>query len=70
LGFPVVVDGRDLIKSRLEAQNTFLKVHWRLPEAVGPEFTGSHLLSQRTLTLPVYPEIAPGERERILRALS
>jgi len=70
LGFPVTTDQRDLIKSRLDAENTFLKVHWHLPDAIGPEFSRSHALSRRTFTLPVYPELAPGERERILRVLA
>jgi perosamine synthetase len=69
LGYPVRVDDRDSLKSRLQDGGIFLKVHWHLPEAIGDEFLSSHSLSKQMITLPVYPELGRKEREGIAGAL-
>jgi dTDP-4-amino-4,6-dideoxygalactose transaminase len=70
LGFPVEVKHRDLLKSRLQKEGIFLKIHWDLPEAIGREFVNSHKLSGRMLTLPIYPELGRKECEGIQRLLN
>lgn len=69
LGFPVMIRNRDAVQSRLEKVKIFLKIHWHLPKSVGPEFTTSHSLSLKIVTLPVYPELEPQECEAITMAL-
>jgi perosamine synthetase len=68
LGFPVRTRNRDEIKSHLQERGIFLKTHWNLPSTVAAECMNSHALSKETLTLPVYPELAQGEREAIIES--
>ncbi len=69
LGFPVTIKNRDLLRSRLQQDGVFLKVHWNLPEAVGGEYVNSRMLSTQMITFPVYPELGIKEREGIQRAI-
>jgi hypothetical protein len=70
LGFPVMVKDRDLLKSRMQEEGIFLKVHWHLPNSVGESFDRSHKLSRQMITLPVYPELSRKEREVIQSVLT
>lgn len=70
LGFPVKIENRDEIRRRLQERGVFLRVHWRMPAAVGPEFRDSHALSAETITLPVYPELGDKERTEIQQVLT
>ena len=70
LGFPVRAHDRQSLRARLEGAGVPLKIHWHLPPAVGPEFTNSHQLSARILTLPVYPDLSRRERDRIATLLA
>lgn len=67
LGFPVKVNDRDSLKSRLQKEGISLKIHWHLPSTVGREFVNSHKLSAQILTFPVYPELGRRERKGIKR---
>jgi perosamine synthetase len=67
LGFPVRVDDRDGVKSRMLEKGILLKIHWHLPGEVGRQFVNSHELARQTITFPVYPELAGKEREEIER---
>jgi dTDP-4-amino-4,6-dideoxygalactose transaminase len=70
LGFPLKTDRRDAILKRAASEGVRLRVHWRLPSTVGAEFRTSHALSQQLLTLPLYPELSPRDRDVILRAIA
>ena len=53
LGFPVVADCRDELRTYLAQNNTYCPVHWVLPDDIpADEFPESHGLSQRILTIP------------------
>lgn len=67
LGFPVTVNDRDSVKSRLLEKGILLKIHWHLPGEVGSDFVHSHHLSRQTITFPVYPELSGRERQEIER---
>lgn len=70
LGYPIRIKNRDTIKLHLQKKGIFLKTHWHLPIQIGEEFINSHTISEQTLTLPVYPELAEKDREIIERVLT
>jgi perosamine synthetase len=63
LGFPVRVKNRASLESYARRQGIPLSVHWRLDPALGSDCRTSHELSREILTLPLYPELGPKERE-------
>jgi perosamine synthetase len=69
LGFPIKIQDRNEVRTRLQGRGIYLKVHWRVPAAVGSDFPESHALSAQMLTLPVYPELGQKERREIVREL-
>ncbi len=69
LGFPVKINNRDQVRSQLQKDGVFLKVHWNLPDTVGAEHVNSRRLSTQMITLPIYPELGTKERESIQRIL-
>ncbi len=70
LGFPVTVHDRPSLRARLERAGMPVKIHWHLPPAVGPEFSHSHQLSARILTLPLDVELIGRAREGIATLLA
>lgn len=70
LGYPVKVKDRDVMRSRLQNEGIFLKVHWNLPEEVGEEYVNSHEMARQTITLPLHFESGQREREGIERLLA
>jgi perosamine synthetase len=70
LGFPVKVKDRDLLRTRLQKEGIFLKVHWNLPEEVGEEHVNSHAMAKQSITFPLHFEMGPREREGIGRLLA
>ena len=69
LGFPVAVEDRDGLATRLQKAGVLVKIHWRLPDLIGEEFSTSHRLAKTLLTLPIYPELSHKHRDTILAAL-
>ena len=51
LGFPIQLAERDRLQTQLAERGLVCAVHWRL-KAVPPEFSASHTLARRILTLP------------------
>jgi hypothetical protein len=70
LGFAVRTKNRHSLEARAKEEGIQLRVHWRLDETLGSECSTSHELSRQMLTLPVYPELGPKEREVLLEILS
>jgi perosamine synthetase len=70
LGFPVKVNDRDALRSRLQKEGIFLKVHWNLPEEVGEEHVNSHAMAKQSITFPLHFELGQREREGIGRLLA
>jgi perosamine synthetase len=70
LGNPVKVKDRDLLRSHLQKEGIFLKVHWNLPEEVGKEHLNSHAMAKQSITLPLHFELGQREREGIGRLLA
>ena len=53
LGFPVVADCRDELRTYLAQNSIYCPIHWALPGDIpADEFPESHALSQRILTIP------------------
>jgi perosamine synthetase len=69
LGFPVKIKNRNEVRQRLQDCGVYLKVHWRMPAAIGADFADSHALSAQMLTLPVYPELGSRELAQITRII-
>lgn len=63
LGFALTAKHRDSLEIRAREKKIYLRVHWRLDATLAPECRTSHQLSRQMLTLPIYPELAPKERE-------
>jgi hypothetical protein len=63
LGFALRTKDRDSLEARARAKGIPLRVHWRLDATLGSECSTSHELSKEMLTLPVYPELGPKERD-------
>jgi dTDP-4-amino-4,6-dideoxygalactose transaminase len=57
------------VRARSLAAGLYLRVHWRLPGAVGHEHTNAHDLATQTVTLPLYPELSDRDRELLVRLL-
>ena len=70
LGFPIKVQDRDSLISSVRGCGIDLMVHWRIPAKLGGECKTSHLLSTQMVTLPIYPDLAPQNREALLSVLS
>jgi hypothetical protein len=65
IGFPIRIKGREDIVTRAREKGVQLRVHWRLPAGNESACAQSYKLSADILTLPVYPELGPREREVI-----
>jgi perosamine synthetase len=65
LGFPAFMNDRERVRSLALAKGIYLKVHWRLPSVIGVEYPISRELAETTVTLPVYPELSPRDRDVI-----
>lgn len=66
LGFPITTtEDRDSLMSGAHSRGIDLMIHWRLPPGLGSECKNSHVLSARTLTLPIYPDLSPRQRETL-----
>jgi dTDP-4-amino-4,6-dideoxygalactose transaminase len=69
-GFAIRMKDRSSIEARARSAGIPLSVHWRLDQTLGRECTASHELSRQTLTLPIYPELRPGQRETLARIVT
>jgi hypothetical protein len=69
LGFVARTPDRETLRSRSLAAGLYLRVHWRLPDAVGREHANAHDLANQTVTLPVYPELSDRDRDLLVRLL-
>lgn len=63
LGFALRAKHRDRLEIGAREKGVYLRVHWRLDATLGSECETSHELSKEILTLPLYPELEPRERE-------
>jgi perosamine synthetase len=70
LGFPIVTEERTSIKEHFAANGIQLKVYWKLPQVVPFSFKTSHALARQVFTLPTYPDLRPGQREKIVTLLT
>jgi len=70
MGFPVKVQGRDLVKTRAQEKGIHLQIHWILPEAINREFDNSRDLSLHSITLPIDPDLGQTECKEIQRLLA
>jgi len=70
LGFAVRTKDRQSLETRAREKGINLRVHWRLDAALGGECRTSHELSKEMVTLPVYPELEPKEREVLARIVT
>jgi hypothetical protein len=59
-----------LLRSHLQKEGIFLKVHWNPPEEVGKEHLNSHAMAKQSITLPLHFELGQREREGIGRLLA
>jgi len=66
LGFPVFVEAnrRDAVLEALFRQQIYPPVHWRLEGSVPDEYSESHQLSQRIMTLICDQRYGPADMER------
>lgn len=62
-GFALRTKQRDSLEARARANGIHLRVHWRLEPSLARECSISHELSKEMVTLPLYPELKPRERE-------
>jgi dTDP-4-amino-4,6-dideoxygalactose transaminase len=69
MGCPVLSDRRDELVERLRSIGIAAKIHWRLPPSIESAFANSRDLSNKMLTLPVYPELTRKDRERMSNML-
>jgi dTDP-4-amino-4,6-dideoxygalactose transaminase len=70
LGFALRTKNRESLEAGAREKGIDLRVHWRLDAALGSECRTSHELSKELVTLPVYPELAPKEREVLVRLVT
>lgn len=70
LGFALRTKDRESLEARAREKGINLRVHWRLDATVGGECRTSHELSKELVTLPVYPELEPKEREVLVRLVT
>jgi len=52
LGFPIRLENRDSIRQALFKKNIYPPVHWDIKGSVPEDFSESHKLSQKIMTLP------------------
>ncbi len=62
-GFPMRIKYREALETRVKENGISLRVHWRLDKEMGSECGVSHQLAREMITLPLYPELDPKERE-------
>lgn len=65
MGCPVLSERRDALAKGLLKIGVAAKIHWRLPPSIEPTFVNSLALSNKILTLPVYPELTWKDRARL-----
>jgi dTDP-4-amino-4,6-dideoxygalactose transaminase len=76
--FVVECDDRDAVRERLEAAGIATGIHYPIPLHLQPAFAGSEPISLpvaekaagRIVSLPMFPEMAPGDVDRVVAALS
>lgn len=70
LGFPILIDNRDAIRTTLREKNIFCPVHWKLSEEIDKkEFAESWYLSEKIITIPINERINDNEKEYITKVL-
>lgn len=52
LGFPILLENRDEVRKKLFAHGIYPPIHWAIDGVVPDEFTESHELSSKIMTLP------------------
>ena len=71
LGFPVVADCRDELRTYLAQNSIYCPVHWVLPDDIpADEFPESHGLSQRILTIPCDQRYAASDMTAVGEAVA
>ena len=69
LGFPVIAEDRDGVKSFLHGAGVPVTIHWVLDPGIGAECSNSQRLSRQMMTLPLYPALTASGRDRARDAL-
>jgi perosamine synthetase len=69
-GFPIRLSNRESLESRAKQKGIHLRVHWRLSNTLGTDCNTSHDLSKQMLTLPLYPELSPRERDTLIELMA
>lgn len=71
LGFPVVADRRDELRTHLAQNNIYCPIHWILPDDIpADEFPESHGLSQRILTIPCDQRYTASDMTKVGKAVA
>ena len=69
LGFPIAVENRDRIRQRLFDQEIFPPIHWDIEGLVPKQFSASHELSKKIMTLPCDARYAQADLERVVKII-
>jgi hypothetical protein len=69
LGFPVILEDRDVIRAGLIVEEIFPPIHWDISSVVPTQFRASHKLSQMIMTLPCDQRYDLLDMERICTSL-
>lgn len=69
LGFPIVVENRDVVRQALFEYKVFPPIHWMIAECVPPDFAGSHKLSSDIMTIPCDQRLQEEDIQRIVDVL-
>ena len=71
LGFPVVADCRDELRTYLAQNKIYCPIHWALPDGIpADEFPESHRLSQRILTIPCDQRYTVSDMTKVGKAVA
>lgn len=71
LGFPIISERRDALRAFLVQNKIYCPVHWALPDEIPQhEFSESHWLSQRILTIPCDQRYTMADMTRVADAIA
>lgn len=69
IGFPVVIEDRDRVRKQLYEEMIYPPVHWDVSKVAPVNFTQSHDLSKRIMTLPCDGRYQISDMERVITEL-
>ena len=69
IGFPVIVEDRDKVRSQLYDDRIYPPVHWDVSAVTPKRFAQSHELSKHIMTLPCDGRYGASDMERVITEL-